>query len=547
MRTLEWIGKRIGKKMWRIAFLCVTQGFLAINGVAFALILRQVIDCAVAGEQKLFLQSVVAMIFLIVLQIAMRWVERFIYDDTIASIENQFRMNAFQKMLRTDYGTMKEYHTGELMNLITSDTTVVTDGAVSLLPNLVAMGVRVLGVLLVLWSIEPKVAMVFLVGGIMVALLSILPREWQKWSHKQVQEADGQVKSFLQESLESLLVIRAFGSEKKIEDTGASRMKKHRRARRRRSHVHNFFGTGLILLFQAGYVFGVAWCGMGILHGTITYGTLTAVIQVIGQIQTPFANIGSAISKYASMLASAERLMELEQHKQFEMSRNGELTREVAYETLKDISFEQVTFSYDGDQEVLRNESFTIEKGEFLAIIGSSGIGKSTIMKLLLSVYSPNEGRVVAHLQNHTLGLTELPEGMFAYVPQGNYLLSGPIWQVVGFAEKSDEIDRQRVEDACKVACAHEFIQELPAGYDTVLGEHGAGLSEGQMQRLAIARAIYSQCPILLLDEATSALDSETERSIIASLKAMEDYTVILITHRKEAWQLCDRVLERKE
>jgi ATP-binding cassette subfamily B protein len=188
-----------------------------------------------------------------------------------------------------------------------------------------------------------------------------------------------------------------------------------------------------------------------------------------------------------------------------------------------------------------------VKKGEFAALIGSSGIGKSTIMKLLLSVYQPNEGEIQVKLQDKTIGLQELPKGMFAYVPQGNYLMSGPIWKVVGFAEKSDTIDRAKVEEACKVACAHEFITELPNGYDTVLGERGDGLSEGQMQRIAVARAVYSGCPILLLDEATSALDADTERRMISALKEMSDYTVFLVTHRKDVWELCDRVLERKE
>ena len=184
MGTLKWIGKSLGKKMWRIAVLCVTQCFVAITGVVFALIMRQVIDCAVAGQQKMFWQSIIAMIVLIVLQITVRWIERYISDDTAASIENTLRLNAFQKMLRTDYGKMKEYHTGELMNLITSDTYVVTDGALTLLPTLVAMGVRVLGVLLVLWIVEPKVALLFLAGGILVAVMSTIPRKWQKRAHK---------------------------------------------------------------------------------------------------------------------------------------------------------------------------------------------------------------------------------------------------------------------------------------------------------------------------------------------------------------------------
>ena len=168
-------------------------------------------------------------------------------------------------------------------------------------------------------------------------------------------------------------------------------------------------------------------------------------------------------------------------------------------------------------------------------------------MKLLLSVYQPQAGDIKIDTEDGSLSLSELPAGMFAYVPQGNYLMSGSIWEVVGFAEQSDTVDRQKVEEACRAACAHEFICQLPNGYDTVLGERGDGLSEGQMQRLAVARAVYSGCPILLLDEATSALDADTERRMIMALKQMSDYTVFLVTHRKEVWELCDRVLERKE
>ena len=222
-------------------------------------------------------------------------------------------------------------------------------------------------------------------------------------------------------------------------------------------------------------------------------------------------------------------------------------TREEVYEKMKSISFENVFFAYSEDRPVLQNESFAVHKGEFAALIGSSGIGKSTIMKLLLSVYQPQAGNIQVETEDGSLALSQLPPGMFAYVPQGNYLMSGPIWEVVGFAERADTIDRNRVEEACKAACAHEFISELPNGYDTVLGERGDGLSEGQMQRLAVARAVYSGCPILLLDEATSALDADTERRMITSLKQMSDYTVFLVTHRKEVWELCDRVLERKE
>ena len=547
MNTLKWIVKSLYKRKWMVVLLTVIQSVMAISGIVFALLMRSVIDCAVAKDDTAFWYSVVALAILICLQILLRFGNRFLEEDTHAVIENRLRQKTLQGILGTDFGRVKEYHTGELMNRITSDVGIVADGTVTLVPSFASMVVRIIGVLVVMGTIDWGIALVFLVAGCIVAAISILPRRWQKKLHKKVQEADGEVKSYIQESLESLLVIHAFGCEDKIEASSVEKMKQHRRIRRKRTNLFNVMGSGLRLCIQCGYLFGLAWCGLGIIEGRITYGTLTAVIQLIGQIQTPFANIGSTFPKYTSMLASAERLMEITEQAEHLIRNDRSLSREEAYQNMQSIRFENVSFAYDEDRPVLQNESFAVHKGEFAALIGSSGIGKSTIMKLLLSVYQPQDGKIQIETKDGALELSELPSGMFAYVPQGNYLMSGTIWEVVGFAEKSDTIDRVRVEEACKAACAHEFICELPMGYDTVLGERGDGLSEGQMQRLAVARAVYSGCPILLLDEATSALDADTERKMITSLKQMSDYTVFLVTHRKDVWELCDRVLERKE
>lgn len=547
MRTLKWISEALGNRKWLIVCITAIQCLVAASGIAVALLMREVIDHAVYGNKEQFVHAIIALAAVIFCQIVMHFLSKLVEDDTRALIENRLRQKAFGEILRTEYAKAKEYHTGELMNRITSDTLVVVEGAVTLLPNLCSMAVRILGVLIVMTVIEPKIALVFLLGGCVLVALSIVPRRLQKKLHKKAQEADGEVKSFVQESLESLLVIQAFGCEPKIEAASEEKMCKHRIARRKKNNVVNFFGSGLRLSIQCGYVFGIAWCGFGILEGTMTYGTLTAVFQLIGQIQAPFANIGGMFPKYTSMIASAERLMEFSGQDTKRKTKKDELARKAVYGTLQSIDFKQVSFSYDEDRPVLQNESFSVKKGEFAALIGSSGIGKSTIMKLLLSVYQPNKGQIEVNLGKETISLDELPNGMFAYVPQGNYLMSGSIWQVVGFAEKEEQIDREKVVEACKMACADEFITQLSNGYDTILGERGSGLSEGQMQRLAVARAIYSECPILLLDEATSALDSDTERRLITSLKQMSECTVFLVTHRKEVWELCDRVLERTE
>lgn len=547
MKTLKWIGKTLGKQMWKIVFISVLQSVLAVSGVVFAVCLRYVIDSAIAQNKGEFVLSIVILATIILLQIALRWLERFVEDDTRAVIENRFRKKIFGDLLNTEYARIKEYHTGELMNRITSDTLIVTDAAVALIPSLCSMIIRIVAVLVVLGTIEPKIALVLLCGGCVVALLSMIPRRWQKKLHKQVQQVDGETKSFLQESLESMLVIRAFGCEDKIERIGEEKMETHRHIRRKRSHVMNFFGTGLRFCIQCGYLFGLTWCGYQLLHENLSAGMLMSVIQLIGQIQGPFVNIGSTFPKYTSMLASAERLMEFSKGNLQRYEEKQLCTREEIYGQMKSIEFDDVTFSYDEERQVLNGENFSVQKGEFVALVGNSGIGKSTIMKLLLSVYEPDEGEISISLERGKMALSELPKGMFSYVPQGNYLMGGTIWEVVGFAENSESVDCEKVIRACKIACADEFIKELPQGYNTVLGERGHGLSEGQMQRLAVARAIYSECPILLLDEATSALDADTERRLITSLKELKQYTVFLVTHRQNVWELCDRVLERTE
>lgn len=284
MKTIKWIGQALGGRKWMIALLCVIESVLSVSGILFALMMRQAIDCAVSGQMKAFYQSAIGIGILILTQIGLRALNRFVEDDTKAVIDNRLRQKMFHGILKSEYRDVKEYHTGELMNRITSDVSVITDGAVTLLPSIVSMIVRIVGILLVMQTIEPWFVGIFLVGGILVAALSVAPRRFQKRLHKEVQEADGEVRSFLQESLESILVVHAFGCEAKIEAENEEKMKNHRRVRRTRSNVYNLFGSGLRLLMQCGYLFGFTWCGIGILEGRITYGTLTAVLQLIGQI-----------------------------------------------------------------------------------------------------------------------------------------------------------------------------------------------------------------------------------------------------------------------
>ncbi len=261
------------------------------------------------------------------------------------------------------------------------------------------------------------------------------------------------------------------------------------------------------------------------------------------------------------MIASAERLMEAEgfESDASDAKSSGEI-REFYAGELRPIGLRNASFTYyplsDGVSNTqkenmpvfLRNLSLQIRKGEYVAFTGHSGCGKSTALKLLMCVFQPDSGQRYFEDRNGGLGeLTGEYRRLFAYVPQGNCLMSGTIRELVSFAAPDRANDSEKLEQALRIACAWDFVSQLEQGADTMLGERGAGLSEGQMQRLAIARAVFSGSPVLLLDEATSALDAATERKLLDNLRRMTDKTVIIVTHRPAALDICDCVMEFTE
>jgi len=270
----------------------------------------------------------------------------------------------------------------------------------------------------------------------------------------------------------------------------------------------------------------------------MTYGTLTAVLQLISQIQTPFVSITKMFPQYYAVLASAERIMEIENITN-EESTYEKIDVKQTYDKLKSIRFNNIKFNY-GRETVIEHGDAMLNKGDFVAIRGISGIGKSTLMKMLLGVFKPQQGTIDICLENgKTIQASPDTRCMFSYVPQGNYLFSGTIRENILMINPnaSDE----EVSQALKLSEIEDFIENLPDGLDTVIGEKGLGISEGQAQRLAIARALISNAPIILLDEATSALDKNTEEKVLDNIKKLNKKTCIIITHKAAALEVCNR------
>ncbi len=533
--SLAWVVKMVKGSLAGIVLLTLCTGATSFLSVILALVMRNAIDYAVALDQSMFLRWCSVFLGIVVAQLALRAVIRQQDESIRASIENRLKEHTYENILHSSYSGLKAFHTGELQNRMTSDVKIVADYATDLIPGVFSMAVQLLCALIVLMVLDWRFGSIFLIGGCMMLGVTFIFRRRMKSLHKEVQETNGKLRSWLQESVESIQILKSFEAEEMAVSRTEEKATAHKVARMKRRTFSNICNVGFGAVMQGSYFFGLVWCGFGILNGTLTYGTLTAVLQLISQIRSPFANISGFVPQYYSMLASAERLIEL-----------GKLPKEGKAKSLPEftgIHAENLTFIYDdGEEEVISDATFDIDKGDIVALTGISGIGKSTLLKILLGIYSPVIGRLYG---NGGIDIDSSTRPWFSYVPQGNMLMSGSIYEAVDFLHSVPytKDQKERIQQACRIACADEFIKDLPNGYDTVIGEKGAGLSEGQMQRIAIARAAYRNAPVLLLDEATSALDEDTERRLLKNLKEMGNQTVLIVTHRPAAMKICTKRL----
>lgn len=564
--ALKWIITALNRKLSGVIELTISNALLSGSVIFLVLILKRIIDMAVIGDKKKFFLYAICYGIIVIMQIMLRAVIRYLNEKTRAVTENTLKAATYTKLLNADYAELSRYHSGEYINRMTNDIKIIAENVTEILPGVVSMCVKIIGAMAVLLCLDSKFALIFIGGGILLVIFSTVFRKRLKKLHKAVQEKEGKVTSFLLETMENLIVIRSFQAEDRAVLIAEERMDEHMKARMKKNTFSNICNIGFGSVMNGGYYFGLVWCGFKIMHGDISYGTLTAILQLIYQLQQPFANVTGYIPKYYSMCASIERIMEFDSIFENEIYLSDELSdkqKEIRAKVMNsnrdivctEIKIDNITFYYPNrtDEYVLKDASFTINKGDCIAITGRSGIGKSTLLKLLLSIYKPNSGDIKVGLEDMEGRTVSVPldrylRKLFSYVPQGNALLSGSIYEAVAFLttdnDNISESEKEKIKYACKVACADVFVNELEKGYDTVIGERGMGLSEGQVQRLAIARAVYYDAPIVLLDEATSALDEITEKKVLFNLQEITDKTILIVTHRKAAFSICSRVID---
>lgn len=447
------------------------------------------------------------------------------------------RKQIYEKIIHSHWMDVKKYHTGDLMTRLTSDAGNVADGIIGTIPSIIQLAVELLLVFFTLFYYSPMLAVFALLVAPVAAVSSWwLGKKLRKLQVK-VQESEAAYRSFLQESLANLLIVKAFANE----DYSTERLTQLREERfhwvYRRTKMGVASSTVMSLAFQTGYIVAFCYGAIQISRKAITYGTMSVFLTLVNRVQAPVMGLAQQIPKVVSILASAGRIMELQQIP-LEKQETGQIPAGQI-----GVEITNMTFGYT-EETVLENVNLRIGPGEFVAIIGESGIGKTTLIRIIMSFMSNIRGNVVFFNEKGDRERANAATRKFiSYVPQGNTLFSGTVRENIRMG-KLDATEEEMYE-ALKLASGYEFVMGFPGGIDTVIGERGHGLSEGQAQRIAIARAFLRKAPFLILDEATSALDEKTELEVLRGLKELSPRpTCLIITHRKSILPYCDRELQ---
>ena len=536
---LLWILRKIRRRIPAIVVLTAAQVGQALFLVLFALGSRGVIDSAVSGERPDFIRACIWQGMIILGILVTLALMRFLRDRLQTDLERDWKQELLHGLLHGEYAEVSSYHSAELLNRLNNDVNNVNDGVLTVVPETASMVTRLIAAVVVLGALDLRFTLLIAAAGLLVIGMTAIMRRHLKDLNKRVSEENGKVSAFLQEIMEKLLMVQAMNVSDEVESRSDVLLESRYRVQRKRRTISVLSNTAVSVMFYGAGFLALVWCSVRMLLGQMSFGSLTAVIQLVNQVQAPFVNLSGVMPKYIAMVASAERLMELE-------AIQGEPVSSIddpghIYAQMTDIGAEDLHFSYDRDK-ILTGATFRLPKGSFAVITGPSGIGKSTLLKLLLGVFHPDRGGLHLNCAQNRLPLDRSTRELFAYVPQGNLLLSGTLRENLTIVRP--QATEEEIRNAVYVSAMEDYLPQLPLGLDTPIGESGAGLSEGQAQRLAIARAVLGGAPVLLLDECTSALDAETEQKVLQRLKNLPDRTCIAVTHRPAAIELCDWRLE---
>lgn len=534
-----WLFRYSKSYMPKILFMMLCNLSVTVISIRMAVLSKNIIDRATSGAG--FVSVLVAYGIFVVAMLSLDAIKNLLAITLDERFSFGIRKQIYEKIIHSYYMDVKKYHTGDLMTRLTSDAGNVSNGIIYTIPSIIQLVAELLIAFGTLFYYQPFLALFALVIGPICALVSLLLGRKLSYLQKKVQESEASYRSFLQESMANLLVVKSFANEdymiEKLTDLRATRFKwVYKRG------VLGIVSQALIgFSFNFAYIVAFSFGAVLISAGTITYGTMSLFLTLVNRVQSPVLQLAQQIPKVVSIFASASRIIELEDLAEEKMENGAE---KLVNQSSLGIRTTDLSFGYLPTELVLENLSLEIEPGEFVAILGESGIGKTTLVHLMMSFMGQYQGGIGFYTQDGKTVKTDLSMRQFiSYVPQGNTLFSGTIRENI----RMGKIDAttEEMEEALKLAAAYDFVMNLPQGLDTRIGEQGHGISQGQAQRIAIARCLVRKAPFMILDEATSSLDSDTELTILASLRKLSPRpTCVIVTHRASVLEYCDRQIK---
>ena len=520
----------------RILWICALSITSVLCSLAMTLVTKGLVDAAVSSRSDVLWKYGGLLVGLVLVLLGLRFALSMLRIRAAAKLQRSLQGMLIRNILTKKYASLKGYHSGELVNRVFSDAGVIKNGVLGILPGILSTLVSFVGAAAILIALDWRFVLLLTVAGVIGTIIVLLFRKPMKERHMRMQKAEDKLHSTIQETFENIRLIKASISEDRVFRQVDNRQETMEKEQIRQGKFSAVMNNTMGLMIEASWLICMLWGSAAIFRGELTYGSLAAMIQLIGRVQGPIASAVTIAGDIYRVIASAERLMEL-----------TELPSETTGETLKDfdeINIDHVSFRYeDGTDDVLRNISCIIRKGDFVALTGTSGGGKTSLFQLLLGIYSPTAGKVAFRSGNEETTACRESRSLFAYVPQGNTLFSGTLREnLMLFTDYATDED---IRQAVSTACIEDLVEDI--GLDAELGERGVGISEGQAQRVAVARALLTGAPILLLDESTSALDEETEARMLQNISAMREKTLLIVTHRRAALDICDYRLHMTE
>lgn len=525
-----WRGNRLQ------AALNAVVGLLSV-GVSLTQVwaVKHAIDVASGDEQGNIYMAVAFMGVLILIDFALNISGIWIRNLLGIKAQNRMQQRVLDRILRSEWRGKESRHSGDVLNRLEFDVTNVVNFLTETLPSALSVLAMFIGAFSYLASMEWRLAVLVAAMVPLFVLVSKIYIRQMRGLTRQVRDSDSKVQAFMQEITQNRMLVKTLESGGFMINRLENTQSELRRNVVRRTSFSVFSNFILNFGFTLGYLVAFLWAAVRMSAGTLSFGGMTAFLQLVSKIQGPARSLTKLVPAFVSVFTAAERLMELEEDP---LEEQGD---PIVLDAPCGVRLDNVSYTYqDGDSNVIDNLSFDFRPGCCTAILGETGAGKTTLVRMLLALLQPQSGSLHIYNNVEERQLTPRLRANFVYVPQGNTLLSGTIRENLrlGKHNATDEDMREALVKSCA-----EFVFDLPDGLDTACAEKGGGLSEGQAQRICIARALLRNRSVMLFDEATSALDPDTERRLLKNILASHDKTIIFITHRLAVVDYCDDVL----